>query len=64
MTRIPSGNDHPPIYEELVRERGDAVTEAQRAAAHTQHQAAELLSGGEANNWDQPTGHDRQSHFG
>ncbi|MFC4470151.1 hypothetical protein ACFPH6_37600 [Streptomyces xiangluensis] len=32
-----------PIYEDLVRERGDVVAEAQMAAEHTQHQAAELL---------------------
>lgn len=57
MTQTPTENDHPPIYEELVRERGDAVTEAQIAAAHTQNQAAELLTGGEAPRWDQPTGH-------
>ncbi|MFJ8364071.1 hypothetical protein [Streptomyces sp. NPDC093984] len=37
--------DHLPIYEDLVRERGDAVAEAQLAAEHTQHQAAELLTG-------------------
>ena len=44
MTRTSTENDHLPIYEDLVRERGDAVAEAQRAAAHTQHQAAELLT--------------------
>ncbi|MFJ9586370.1 hypothetical protein [Streptomyces acidicola] len=38
-------SDHPPIYEDLVRERGDAVAEARIAAEHTQHQAAELLTG-------------------
>ncbi|MGW4823966.1 hypothetical protein ACWEP4_34735 [Streptomyces sp. NPDC004227] len=31
------------IYEDLIRERGDVVAEAQLAAAHTQHQATELL---------------------
>ncbi|MEV5008824.1 hypothetical protein ACIQFZ_23050 [Streptomyces sp. NPDC093064] len=31
------------IYEDLIRERGDVVAEAQLAAAHTQHQAMELL---------------------
>lgn len=45
--RTPTGSDHLPIYEDLVRERGDAVTEAQIAAAHTQHQASELLTPGE-----------------
>ncbi|NUK00289.1 hypothetical protein HRW23_14165 [Streptomyces lunaelactis] len=44
MTRTPTQNDHLPIYEDLVRERGDAVAEAQLAAEHTQHQAAELLT--------------------
>ncbi|MGW5612129.1 hypothetical protein ACWEWI_40145 [Streptomyces sp. NPDC003753] len=37
--------NHLPIYEDLVRERGDAVAEAQLAAERTQHQAAELLTG-------------------
>ena len=45
MTRTSSESNHIPIYEELVRERGDALAEAQRAAEHTQHQAAELLGG-------------------
>ena len=43
MTPSPSEKVELPIYEDLVRERGDAVAEAQQAAAHTQHQAAELL---------------------
>lgn len=54
MARTPAENDHLPIYEDLVRERGDAVAEAQTAAAHTQSQAAELLSGGQGAN--PPTG--------
>jgi len=48
VTRTPTENDHLPIYEDLVRERGDAVAAAQLAARHTQHQAAELLTGQEA----------------
>ncbi|WP_461070395.1 hypothetical protein [Streptomyces pseudoechinosporeus] len=48
MTRTFPENDHLPIYEDLVRERGDAVAEAQLAADHTQHQAAELLTGRDA----------------
>lgn len=48
VTRTSTDNDHLPIYEDLVRERGDAVAEAQLAAAHTQHQAAELLTGRDA----------------
>lgn len=43
MTSTPTESGHPPIYEHLVRELGDAVAEAQRAAAHTQHKAAQLL---------------------
>lgn len=57
MTRTHTTNEHPPIYEELVRERGDVVAEAQMAATHTQNQAAELLTGAEAPRWDQPPGH-------
>jgi hypothetical protein len=46
VTHIPNAeNDHLPIYDDLVRERGDAVAEAQLAAEHTQHRAAELLTG-------------------
>jgi hypothetical protein len=47
VTRTSTGTDQTPIYEDLVRERGDAVAEAQLAAEHTQYQAAELLSGGQ-----------------
>ncbi|GAB2728416.1 hypothetical protein [Streptomyces bullii] len=54
MPRISSGNDHLPIYEDLVRERGDVVAEAQMAAEHTQHQAEELLSGTDAHQLDLP----------
>jgi len=43
VTPAPRGSDQVPIYEDLVRERGDVVAEAQRAAEHTQHQAVELL---------------------
>ncbi|MFF1629430.1 hypothetical protein [Streptomyces sp. NPDC058272] len=48
MTRTPTENNHLPIYEDLVRERGDAVAEAQLAARHMQHQAAALLTRQEA----------------
>jgi hypothetical protein len=64
VTRTPTGNDHLPIYEDLVRERGDVVAEAQRAAAHTQHQAAELLSRQDADRPDLPTGQQGQTRFG
>ncbi|MFJ8632684.1 hypothetical protein [Streptomyces sp. NPDC093568] len=39
-----------------MRERGDVVAEAQIAAAHTQHQAAELLSEGEVPHWNRQQG--------
>ncbi|MFD5949685.1 hypothetical protein ACFWHO_27380 [Streptomyces collinus] len=42
MTGSPSEED-PPIYEDLARERGDVAADAQSAAEHAQHQAAELL---------------------
>ncbi|MEU6553260.1 hypothetical protein ABZ915_23700 [Streptomyces sp. NPDC046915] len=51
MARTPSEIDHMPIYEDLVREWGDVVAEAQIAAEHTQHKAAQLLGGQHA---DQP----------
>ncbi|MGX1239316.1 hypothetical protein RKD46_000420 [Streptomyces pseudovenezuelae] len=37
--------DAPPIYEDLVRERGDVVADAQAAAEQAQYQAAQLLGG-------------------
>ncbi|GHD86972.1 hypothetical protein GCM10010508_16920 [Streptomyces naganishii JCM 4654] len=48
MTHSSTGKDHNPIYEDLIRERGDVVAEARRAAQHTQHQATELLRGRDA----------------
>ncbi|MFI9809879.1 hypothetical protein ACIHEJ_37140 [Streptomyces sp. NPDC052301] len=42
---MPIRNDEAPIYEDLVRERGDAVAEARTAAERTQYQAAQLLPG-------------------
>ncbi|MER6982911.1 hypothetical protein [Streptomyces carpinensis] len=60
MTRTFTDSGHLPIYEDLVRERGDVVAEAQLAAEHIQHQAAELLTGrdvpGRAHRWDGGTG--------
>jgi hypothetical protein len=46
---IPSStrNDHLPVYESLVRERGDVVEEARVAAEQTQRQMAEALNGHE-----------------
>ncbi len=63
MTRTPPKEDHLPIYEDLVRERGDAVAEAQIAAAHTQHQAAELLSEGGAPYRNQQPADDQRARF-
>lgn len=39
MTPDPTANDHLPVYESLIRERGDVVTEARVAAEHMQDQA-------------------------
>lgn len=57
-------NVHLPIYEDLVRERGDVVAEAQMAAAHTQDQAADLLGGEEPHSWDGPAGQQSHADFG
>ncbi|MEV0981685.1 hypothetical protein [Streptomyces sp. NPDC049915] len=54
MSSLKEG-EHPPIYEELLRERGDVVAEAQKAAEHTRHRAVELLGGPHAA--QQHTGH-------
>jgi hypothetical protein len=43
VKRSPIENAELPIYDDLVRERGDVVAEAQLAARHTQDQAVELL---------------------
>lgn len=60
MTHSSTGINHLPIYEDLIRERGDVVAEAQLAAEHTQHKAAELLpgrdAGQQARRWDDSTG--------
>ncbi len=59
MTHSSTGSNRLPIYEDLIRERGDVVAEAQLAAEHTQHQAAELLAGRnagqQARRWDDST---------
>ncbi|WP_372346184.1 hypothetical protein [Streptomyces sp. KL116D] len=41
--RSPTENVPHPIYDDLVREFGDVVAEAQVAAEFMQHQAARLL---------------------
>lgn len=38
-------NDELPIYESLVRERGDVVAQARVVAEETQHQATQALNG-------------------
>ncbi|MDN0197639.1 hypothetical protein [Streptomyces sp. S.PNR 29] len=45
MTPHSTGNDSLPIYESLVRERGDVVAEAREVAEETQHQATQALNG-------------------
>ncbi|MET9912632.1 hypothetical protein ABZZ74_38615 [Streptomyces sp. NPDC006476] len=37
--------DRLPVYDSLVRERGDVVTETREVAERAQHQAREALSG-------------------
>jgi hypothetical protein len=37
-------NDHLPVYEGLVRERGDAVAEARLVAEETRHQVTQALN--------------------
>lgn len=60
VTRSPAEYPHPPIYEDLIRERGDVVAAAQIAAAHTENQATQLLGPAEPAHWDEPTGHQQQ----
>jgi hypothetical protein len=45
----PTGNDHLPVYESLLRERGDVVAEARVAAEQMQDQAPQAPSG---TDWD------------
>lgn len=40
----PAGNVHLPVYESLVRERGDAVAEAREVAEQTQRQMTHALN--------------------
>ncbi|ANS66263.1 hypothetical protein SLINC_4039 [Streptomyces lincolnensis] len=44
MTPQPSGSDHLPVYESLVRERGDAVAEARVVSEQAQHEASQALN--------------------
>ncbi|MFK4868139.1 MULTISPECIES: hypothetical protein [Streptomyces] len=45
MTGRTNEGNPPPIYEDLVRERGDVVADARAAAEQAQYQAAQLLGG-------------------
>ncbi|MEU5524463.1 hypothetical protein ACIQCD_21580 [Streptomyces sp. NPDC093250] len=45
MTSSPSAGDHLPVYDGLVRERGDIVAEAREVAEHAQYQARQALAG-------------------
>jgi hypothetical protein len=44
VTPEPTGSDHLPVYESLVRERGDAVAEARVVAERAQHEASQALN--------------------
>jgi hypothetical protein len=44
VTSNPAENDHLPVYESLVRERGDAVAEARVVAEETQRRIAQVLN--------------------
>lgn len=39
----PTETSHPPIYQRLVRERGDVLTETRTVAEQTQHEARQAL---------------------
>ncbi|MGC5034976.1 MULTISPECIES: hypothetical protein [unclassified Streptomyces] len=45
-----------PIYESLIRERGDVVEEARAVAEETQHRMSQALSGHGADR-PEPAGH-------
>ena len=45
MTTNSAGNDQLPIYDSLVRERGDVVEEAREVAEQAQQQASQALNG-------------------
>ncbi|TGB15866.1 hypothetical protein E2651_01675 [Streptomyces sp. MZ04] len=45
MTPTSAGTDHLPVYEGLVRERGDVLTESRLVAAQTLQQAAIAVNG-------------------
>ncbi|MGW2517277.1 hypothetical protein ACWC09_09665 [Streptomyces sp. NPDC001617] len=45
MTPNATHNDHLPVYDSLVRERGDVVAETREVAEKAQHQALQGLHG-------------------
>ncbi|MFF1567684.1 hypothetical protein ACFVY1_29875 [Streptomyces sp. NPDC058293] len=45
MNHNSTGNDHLPVYESLVRERGDVVAEARLVAEEARYQMAYALNG-------------------
>jgi hypothetical protein len=45
VTPEPTGPDHLPVYESLIRERGDVVAQARLAAEEMQHQAPRQAAG-------------------
>ncbi|RVU18990.1 hypothetical protein EOT10_31305 [Streptomyces antnestii] len=45
MTPHSDGNDHLPVYDSLVRERGDVVAETRSVAERALYDAAHALSG-------------------
>ncbi|MGX1672842.1 hypothetical protein [Streptomyces sp. NPDC055400] len=63
MNLSSTGNDHLPVYESLVRERGDVVAEARLVAQEAQHQMAYALSGhgGVRPTMPDPAGHPGQN---
>lgn len=44
MTPNSTENEHLPVYESVVRERGDAVAEARLVAEETHHQVTQALN--------------------
>ncbi|GGV72030.1 hypothetical protein [Streptomyces griseoloalbus] len=45
MTSPPPSDEHLPVYDSLVRERGDVVAEAREVSERTLHEARQALAG-------------------
>ncbi|MEU9353199.1 hypothetical protein AB0D65_19895 [Streptomyces griseoloalbus] len=45
MTSPPPADEHLPVYDSLVRERGDVVAEAREVSERTLHEARQALAG-------------------